>query len=72
MEVGGKYGSDAFTLFQVRTHAFTPHPQPAPTLHAHTHAHLHASEAPDVRMTCGSLGVCPGRVLASPSGGKGE
>ena len=33
VEVGGKYGSDAFPLFQARSHAFTHHPR-----HSCTHA----------------------------------
>ena len=57
VEVGGKYGSDAFTLFQARSHAFTHHPR-----HSCTHAPTPMPARAPLRhhgvfVTCGPRGL---------------
>ena len=53
VEVGGKYGSDVFTLFQARSHALHTTHITAARMSPRPHARTRASEAPDVLVTCG-------------------
>ena len=53
VEVGGKYGSDVFTLFQARSHALHTTHITAARMPPRPHARTRASEAPNVLVTCG-------------------